>query len=132
VEEWNINLLVNIVGLESYYNSSKRLSFEDIIAPHVTAIHECLLRLRFPEVYASRPDKGCVPTGLGPLVAASPEVVNQHLDLLETQLYCFTTGLSKTSQPCPLVIGEEHGVVDLGPPEPAKPETANPKTEKPN
>jgi hypothetical protein len=82
-EEWNRDLMVNILILQQQYGTTKRDQFENIIQPGFSSVHECLEGVRRPST-----------TIACPLSATHDiKVINGSLDRLNQDLYCFVTGL---------------------------------------
>jgi len=83
-EEWNRDLMVNILSLEQHYHGyGKREEFENVILPAFTTIHRCLEGLRRPtttiECELSK--------------ARDINSINKALEQLNQNLYCFVFGL---------------------------------------
>jgi hypothetical protein len=91
-EEWNRDLMVNIVSLEQHYQKRKRDQFEIIIQPAFANIHRCLEGLRRPQ------------TTIVCNLSATRDIaaINEALDRLNQQLYCFVTGLPNPNLPHPV------------------------------
>jgi hypothetical protein len=90
LEEWNGNLMVNILSLNQYYGDEKRYEFEGKIQPAFGKIHYCIERLRDPKhsVACRLSEK--------PTVAE----IEAAIDGLNVQLYCFVSGLSENRTRC--------------------------------
>ena len=101
VEEWTTNSMVNILGLESYYGPTKRNDFELGIMRQFAELHDCLLRLKYPEHYRQRLDRSCKTTTTR-LAAYEPTIgeIQNAIDALNLQLYCFAAGLSQKNESC--------------------------------
>jgi hypothetical protein len=83
-EEWNRDLMVNILSLEQHYpGTAKRDQFENVIQPAFGRLHECLEGLRRPTT-----------TIICKLSSTRDiQVINKELTRLNQDLYCFVTGL---------------------------------------
>jgi hypothetical protein len=83
-EEWNRDLMVNILFLEQYYRAQgKRDQFETAIQPAFARIHACLEGLRRPKTTIV-----CTLSETHDI-----KIINQALEQLNRDLYCFVTGL---------------------------------------
>src|SRR5262245_55335088 len=85
-EEWNRDLMVNILSLEQHYSAyGKRDEFENMIQPAFGRIHACLEGLRRPgtTIACSLSDTRDI------------KIIKEALDSLNQHLYCFVTGLRR-------------------------------------
>jgi hypothetical protein len=83
-EEWNRDLMVNILSLEQHYHGyGKREQFEKVVLPTFTTIHKCLEGLRRPTTTID-----CELSKTRDI-----DVINQALERLNQDLYCFVFGL---------------------------------------
>ena len=89
-DEWNQNLMVNIVGLQQNYNEAKSSQFESSIQSAFTTYHNCLQGVRHPN-----DNIAC---------AVSPTHDPRQLELfskwINYNLYCFVVGLPRRNYPC--------------------------------
>jgi hypothetical protein len=100
VEEWNDNIMVNILGLRHYYGNMKRIEFEDGIVPFVNSIHECILKMRFPAAYKDETNRLCkFPRYDNPLPPNTQAILGA-VNSLNSQLYCFVTWLDTKGESC--------------------------------
>ena len=105
VEEWNDNLMVNIVGLRHYYGNTKRIEFEDGIVPLVNSIHTCILKIRFPAAYNDEATRLCKFPHISPL-PPNTQAISGAVNALNTQLYCFVTGLDAKGESCQVILAD--------------------------
>jgi hypothetical protein len=83
-EEWNRDLMVNILSLEQHYHGyGKREQFEKVVLPTFATIHQCLEGLRRPTTTID-----CELSKTRDI-----DVINQALERLNQDLYCFVFGL---------------------------------------
>ena len=83
VEEWNSDLMFNILTLEKYYGAGKRAEFELGIQRGFGQVHYCLEGLRHPE--------GKITCALSP--TRDVKSIEDGIDRLNSALYCFVSGL---------------------------------------
>jgi hypothetical protein len=89
-EEWNRDLMVNILSLEQHYQGTpKRDEFENRIQPAFGRLHACLEGLRRP--------KTTITCKLSP--TRDIAVISEELKRLNRDLYCFVTGLPRKDDP---------------------------------
>jgi hypothetical protein len=91
-EEWNRDLMVNILSLEQHYHRyGKREQFENVILPAFTTIHKCLEGLRRPT------------TTIDCEISKTRDinVINKALERLNQDLYYFVFGLPDPKQEDP-------------------------------
>jgi hypothetical protein len=88
-EEWNRDLMVNILSLEQHYHGyGKREEFENVILPAFTSLHKCLEGLRRPATTIE-----CEMSKTRDI-----NVINQALERLNQDLHCFVFGLPDPKQ----------------------------------
>lgn len=90
LDEWNRDLMVNILLLQQLYGASKRKEFEERIQPAFGDLHRCLESLRHPSA-----DLQC-PLSASKDLAAIEKAINR----LNAQLYCFVSGLPDKDTQC--------------------------------
>lgn len=100
VEDWNDNLMVNIMGLRHYYSEEKKSAFEIGILPMENSIHSCLLRIRYPSAYSKNGRNQCTFPGSQRSTTANIDIIGQENDALNSQLYCFVAGLDRKGKNC--------------------------------
>lgn len=83
LEEWNSDLMVNILSLQRYYGTEKRDQFERQIQGQFGRIHNCLESLRHPE--------GKVACRISP--TRDLNSIAAAIDRLNASLYLFVSGL---------------------------------------
>jgi hypothetical protein len=83
LEEWNSDLMVNILSLEKYYGAEKSAEFEGSIQRGFGQVHYCLEGLRHPE--------GKINCALSP--TRDLKSIEAGIDRLNSALYCFVSGL---------------------------------------
>jgi hypothetical protein len=83
-DEWNRDLMVNILSIGQFYGADKRELFEGPIQSAFGSIHLCLASLHY-----DRPSISCA-------ISTSRNVkeINRAHERLNRLLYCFATGLS--------------------------------------
>lgn len=93
LEEWNSNLMINILSLQRYYGSARRQLFERKIQHDFGEIHYCLEALRHPA--------GTMSCKLS--TDRDPKAIEGAIDRLNSVLYCFVSGLpDETGRSCSL------------------------------
>jgi hypothetical protein len=106
-EEWNRDLMVNILSLEQYYQGTlKRDQFENRIQPMFRRLHACLQGLRRPETatkccpYPEPKARECEQSSTPP--TRDLDRIRIEMGRLNQDLYCFATGLPRNdvSTPC--------------------------------
>lgn len=87
-DEWNRDLMVNILSIDQFYGADKRYLFEGPIQSIFGSLHACLASLHY-----ERPQVACPISKSRELKA----IKDQH-ERLNFLLYCFATGLSEKSK----------------------------------
>jgi len=84
VDQWNRDLMVNILSLQQYYGSARRTIFEREIQPKFREIDACLAVI-----------SGRRATGRWKCASdhAVPTALNGFIDRFANRLYCFASGL---------------------------------------
>jgi hypothetical protein len=90
LDEWNRDLMVNILSLQQLYGTSKRREFEERIQPAFGHLHDCLEALRHPSS-----DWQCPLSATRDIAA-----IEKGMDRLNAQLYCFVSGLPEKGAEC--------------------------------
>jgi hypothetical protein len=90
LDNWNADLMINILSFQQFYGDGKRYEFENILQPTFAGIHYCLESVNSPELklpceISNPPD---------------PAKLRKALDLLNVNLYCFASGLDEKGQRC--------------------------------
>jgi hypothetical protein len=89
VDDWNSDLMVNIIQLQRYYGPEKRGQLEGGIQLQFGRIHYCLEALRHPE--------GKVKCQLS--ANRDLKAYEAAVDRLNADLYCFASGLPEKNAP---------------------------------
>ena len=89
-EDWNVNSMIDIDGLDYYYGSKKSEQFEFSIQPKFDTITTSIRTLRY----------GTIQRGEDPS-EAEIERINDLVDSLNVELYVFVRGFRATTVPAP-------------------------------
>ena len=100
--DWNENLMVNVISLETFYGADKRRQFEQNVQPAFGDLHACLIRIRFFPAYEQRGDSGCTFRSgeVGQLGHDNVALFNRKMNEMNTLLYCFYSGLNEAGEQC--------------------------------
>ena len=111
-DEWQKELMVNIIGLKQYYDNRKSHEFESDVRDSFNSYHNCIEHIRNPidqqftcEITkAINFEKECTNKG----DACRLEIAS---NTLKSNLYCFITGLPEKDKSCfrRLVTGPSNG-----------------------
>jgi len=115
VEEWNENLMINIMGLGRYYNLRKSSEFEDGIVPLMNSIHSCILKLRYAAAYTGEDGKTCRFPYVGSPLPPNTQAILGEANALNSQLYCFVNGLGRKGEGCEVKTMSDSGYQDQDP-----------------
>ncbi|WP_188261985.1 hypothetical protein [Azospirillum tabaci] len=101
LDEWNADLMVNIMLINKYYGLEKRRFFEQKIQPQFGELHSCINRLHYKEIYEKKNSSTCKFSGQN----SEEEIQNavefrKRLDSLNIDLYCFVSGLDAKGRFC--------------------------------
>lgn len=83
VDDWNRDLMVNIILLNQYYGRTKRNQFENAIQRDFATINRCLALIRRPVN-----GKHCAQE-----MDVEPERLEAFIDVFNSRLYCYVSGL---------------------------------------
>jgi len=89
VDDWNRDLMVNVMSLQQYYGSAKRAMFERDIQPNFQEIDSCLAAIagrRTTARWRCASDR------------ATPSALDRFIEKFSKSLYCFATGLPELNE----------------------------------
>jgi hypothetical protein len=99
VDDWNGDLMVNILSIAEYYTHEKRFQFEAFVQPRFSYIHGCLTKF-----YRLSAEKICLTGSQGLKLQDDDEnggvKLNTYIDDFRPRLYCYVSGLPDDEQKC--------------------------------
>ncbi|WP_205215805.1 hypothetical protein, partial [Azospirillum brasilense] len=101
LDEWNSDLMINIMLIDKYYGTDKRRFFEETIQPQFGELHSCMNRLHYRDIYEKKNMSSCgfSQQNDGSAVQNAVEF-RKRMDKLNVDLYCFVSGLDAKGRQC--------------------------------